>query len=91
MILRACSRATRIATLRLGTRLYASSAATVDGRLSMKVFVERLLMQCSPIASLLSEDSPKIIMKGGLFDHISRPGLSSFEQNQPKWLEISKV
>ncbi|KZM27295.1 uncharacterized protein EKO05_0005572 [Ascochyta rabiei] len=44
-----------------------------------------------PIASLLSEDSPKIILKGGLFDHIPRPGVTSFEQNQPKWLEIAKA
>jgi hypothetical protein len=41
-----------------------------------------------PVASLLAMDAPKIILKGGLFDHLPRPGVTSFPQNQPEWLDI---
>jgi hypothetical protein len=38
----------------------------------------------------LSEDSPKIFLKGGLFDHIPRPGVSSFPEEKPEWLQVAE-
>ncbi|KAJ4984545.1 hypothetical protein SVAN01_09946 [Stagonosporopsis vannaccii] len=45
----------------------------------------------SPVASLLSENTPKIILKGGLFDQLSKPVFESFAQDKPEWLEIAKI
>jgi hypothetical protein len=44
---------------------------------------------CSPIASLLGDDWPKIILKSGLFDTIPPPVKKSFEQDEPKWVKIN--
>jgi hypothetical protein len=41
-----------------------------------------------PIASLLGDDSPKIVLKGGLFENIPVPGYKSFEQDEPSWMKI---
>ncbi|CAN9230101.1 unnamed protein product [Alternaria alternata] len=41
-----------------------------------------------PIASLVGDDSPKMFLKGGLFDKIPAPGFKSFEQEEPSWLKI---
>jgi hypothetical protein len=41
----------------------------------------------SPIASLLSNDSSKMFLKGGLFEHIPAPGYKSFGEEEPKWLQ----
>lgn len=45
----------------------------------------------SPVASLLSEDTPKIILKGGLFEQLAKPGFTSFPQDKPEWLEVAKM
>jgi hypothetical protein len=41
------------------------------------------LISSSPVASLLSEDSPKIILKAGLFENLPPPSVKSFEQEEP--------
>jgi hypothetical protein len=42
----------------------------------------------SPIASLLGDDSPKLALKGGLFNKIPVPGYKAFEQEEPSWMKI---
>ncbi|KAH8725790.1 Mss4-like protein [Phaeosphaeriaceae sp. PMI808] len=42
-----------------------------------------------PVASLYSEDSPKIILKAGLFEHIPPPTVKGFQQEEPAWIKIS--
>ena len=54
------------------------------------VLEDNTLTTNSPIASLLGDDSPKIILKGGLFEQIPVPGFKSFEQNEPEWMRIHK-
>jgi hypothetical protein len=36
----------------------------------------------------VGDDSPKMFLKGGLFDKIPAPGFKSFEQEEPSWLKI---
>jgi hypothetical protein len=50
-----------------------------------------LTREISSIASLAPGYPSKVILKGGLFDHIPRPGVKSFEKEQPEWMEISKA
>ncbi|KAH6642269.1 Mss4-like protein [Boeremia exigua] len=47
----------------------------------------------SPVASLLSDDSPQIFVKGGLFSHCPhpKPNYTAFPQDKPEWLEIAKM
>lgn len=84
---RARSRPTRTATRHLEIRSSVNFVVTVDGK-QLNNFVSTLLIYGSPVASLLAMDAPKIILKGGLFDHLPRPGVTSFPQNQPEWLDI---
>ncbi|KAJ8116503.1 hypothetical protein OPT61_g2084 [Boeremia exigua] len=59
---------------------------------SGNTIVRQFCSNCgSPVASILSEDSPKIILKGGIFDHLPKPAFSSFPQNKPEWLEIANL
>lgn len=44
----------------------------------------------SPIASLISDDAPKMFLKSGLFERISAPGTKVFEQNEPNWMSVVK-
>jgi hypothetical protein len=44
----------------------------------------------SPVASLISEDAPKIFLKAGLFEKIPPPAHKSFQQEEPAWLKISQ-
>lgn len=44
----------------------------------------------SPVASLLADESPKMVLNGGLFDHLPEPGHKSFEQEEPSWMSIVK-
>ncbi|KAF1941456.1 hypothetical protein EJ02DRAFT_434760 [Clathrospora elynae] len=42
-----------------------------------------------PIVSLLGDESPKIILKAGLFEKLPPPADNkSFEQNEPAWMKI---
>ncbi|KAL6709227.1 hypothetical protein ACN47E_002043 [Coniothyrium glycines] len=41
-----------------------------------------------PIASLLDQSSPEIILKGGIFEKLSPPGMKFFEHEQPTWMRI---
>lgn len=44
----------------------------------------------SPIAvSYFSDDSPKVFLMGGLFEHIPVPEHESFEQEKPEWMTIA--
>lgn len=47
-------------------------------------------MLCSPVASLLSVDPQRIVVKAGLFGYLPKPGIAIFPQNQPEWLEVAK-
>jgi hypothetical protein len=42
----------------------------------------------SPVATVLSEDSPKIILKSGLFEHLPAPSHKFFEEEKPSWMEV---
>jgi hypothetical protein len=55
----------------------------------MKSTLSGFWLTCrSPVASLLSDDSPKIILKGGLFEHLARPSYKSFEEEEPSWMKV---
>ncbi|KAL1642527.1 hypothetical protein SLS61_009617 [Didymella pomorum] len=43
-----------------------------------------------PVASLLSVDPQRIVVKAGLFGYLPKPGIAIFPQNQPEWLEVAK-
>jgi hypothetical protein len=41
----------------------------------------------SPVATLLANDSPKIIVKAGLFDFpVPPPVIEAFTEGRPEWL-----
>jgi hypothetical protein len=42
----------------------------------------------SPIASLISEDAPKMYLKAGLFEHLPPPARKVFEKDEPSWMKI---
>ncbi|KAH7355790.1 Mss4-like protein [Pyrenochaeta sp. MPI-SDFR-AT-0127] len=44
----------------------------------------------SPVMSLFAGESSQVILKGGLFEHIPPPAFKSFEQEEPKWLKVTK-
>ena len=82
-------RITRTAIQRVGIRLPDNFAATADGELLMHIASGEYCQQNdSPIASLVGDESPKMFLKGGLFDKIPAPGFKSFEQEEPSWLKI---
>lgn len=48
-------------------------------------------MMCSPVVTLLSPESPKVIVKGGLFDRIPEPTFESFAEDKPSWMNVAKA
>ena len=41
--------------------------------------------------TLLSGETPKVILKGGLFEHIPAPAAKSFEHEEPPWMKVAKA
>ncbi|EMD87740.1 hypothetical protein COCC4DRAFT_62517 [Bipolaris maydis ATCC 48331] len=41
-----------------------------------------------PIATLISDDSPIVVLKSGLFEHIPAPADKSFAEEEPSWIKI---
>ncbi|EUC46284.1 hypothetical protein COCMIDRAFT_93255 [Bipolaris oryzae ATCC 44560] len=56
---------------------------------SGKTLTRQFCSNCGcPIAYLLGNDSPKMILGGGLFEHIPAPSYKSFPEKEPSWMSI---
>ncbi len=45
----------------------------------------------SPVMTLNSPNAEKVILKGGLFDHMPEPGLEFHEGDKMPWMKIVKA
>jgi hypothetical protein len=45
----------------------------------------------SPVMTVTSPDTEKVILKGGLFDHMSEPNFEVFEADKLSWIKIPKA
>ncbi|KAF1847011.1 uncharacterized protein K460DRAFT_363126 [Cucurbitaria berberidis CBS 394.84] len=44
-----------------------------------------------PIMSLFAGETPQVILKGGIFEHIPAPAFKSFDHEEPTWMKVVKA